>query len=62
MLKERKTILKFNTRIRRSKDLNVNLLENTEMNDHPAVVPTTTVVGISPQHSSTTTSDEEDMN
>jgi hypothetical protein len=63
-LKRGKRFLKFNKRIRRSKfkDLNVNLLENAEMNDHPAVAPTTTVVGVSPQHSSTTTSDEEDIN
>ena len=45
---------------KRRNDLNVNLLENAEMCDH-ATAPTTTVVGISPQHSSTT-SDEEDIN
>ena len=45
----------------RTDDLNVNLLETIEMNDQPAIVATSTVVGISPQHSSTT-SDEEDVN
>ena len=52
---------KLYKRSRRSNDLSVNLLENAEMNDHPADVPTATVVGMSPQHSSTA-SEEEDIN
>ena len=52
---------KLYKRSRRSNDLSVNLLENSEMNDHPADVPTATVVGMSPQHSSTA-SEEEDIN
>ena len=57
-----KQFLRHKLHKRRSNDLNINLLGNTEMNDYPANAPTTTIVGISPQHSSTTTSDEEDIN
>ena len=62
-LKRAKQFLRQNLykRSRRSNDLSINLLENAEMNDHPADVPTATVVGMSPQHSSTA-SEEEDIN
>ena len=61
-LKRTEQLLRQKLHKRRTNDLNVNLLsENAEMNNQPATVPTSTVVGISPQHSSTT-SEEEDIN